>query len=557
MPVVDEFEAMKTKLCFAGSLSPLLALVLCAGALPKQVCSQVVPPPPKDFDPMRLPMEMQLTNASGPSTFGPDATIGTPFTIDPLASAIPAVMPEQGKIVEESIDERTGIWSAWLSNGVRIHVRATPVPPGAVARDQLTMMRMSLYGAELLETAENRGVSEAAAAMVSRPQPTNFRAVEVEKFLKERSINWQAGSGADMIFVQGAVPRKYLPWLMQFAHLAIMNPGPRDREFAGWKRDLYNNTQLRSMATWTNLFPEFGAATNPSGDPRLNAPTLDSIAALSPQSARAWLMKAANEWPLEISIVGPVDVAALKGDIAKYFASLPLRERVSPSIYESQRKVPLPAIPLNVTKQVVSKTDRSAMILGAPAPDESDVLRVQALQLAADMIEGRLRSTITRDGPASPGASALQGAVVTMLPGGAFPGLGTFSIALNSRDATSDAALAQAMPAIEDFYENGPTENEHKVTVKRFADELSARWKGQQVWTQALSTATYTGLDLHQFATLPETVASITREQVHQAFREVWQKPTPYVVTLVPEPGKRPGPLQRMPAQQPVVLPAK
>ena len=551
---------MKTSTTYRPPLRAATCLLLAAASLaPLPLFAQVAPPPPKDFDPQRMPMEMQLTMSGGAAVTPTLDVAGSPFFVDPLASVIPVMMPPQGRIVEETLDEQTGVWSAWLSNGVRLHIRPTPLPAGTPAREAPLLMRIAMFGAEVLETNENRGISQASAQMINRPQPRNFRAVEVEKAFADRNISWQSGSGADVLYVQVGVKRKYLPWVMRFAHIALTQPSARDREFAAWRREMWNNTQLRSFATWTSVYPEFGAAVNPANDPRLVAPTLDHVGALTPKLARDWLTTAANNWPIEIAIDGPVDIAALKGDINAYFASLPSRPRVSEQTHAAARAIPMPALPVNITKQVVSKVDRTATIHAVPAPDESDIRRVQALQLAADMIEGRIRSTISQENPATPQVitpvSALQSVVVSMIPGGAYPGSGTFSIAMLARDNNIDAAIAQAMPAIDDFYENGPREMEFLTTRKRFVDELSARWKGQQVWVQALSTTTYTGLNLAEFAKLPETVAQLTREQVHQTFREVWQKPAPMIVTVAPEPGKKPARLKPLPDGQPVALP--
>lgn len=533
----------------------LFALAACGAMLAPHAVAQVAPPPPADFSPSRLPMEMSMT-MSGASLFeAPDPGVGAKFFVDPLASIIPAIMPPMGDIVEEAVDPVTGVWSAWLSNGVRLHVRSTPLPPGTIARDAQTMMRITLYGAEVLEDGQSRGLTEAASALLSKPLPIGFRANDIEKALLDRTINWESGSGPDMLYVQGSAPRKYLGWLMQFAHLAIAQPQARSREFASWRRDRWTSMQVRKLAAWTSIYGEFGSAINPTNDPRLVAPTLEHIGALTAARAREWLLMASSQWPMEIAIDGPIDIDSLKGDIRSFFASLPARERVSPQWLLPQRTIAMPALPLNASATVIVKGERAASVLAAPAPDESQVLPVQALQLAADMLESRIRSTIQKVGPSTT-PTPLQAVVVGMAPGGAYPGRGLFSIALLSNDATTEEAIKQAMPAIDDMYEQGPRELEFAKTQKAFVDEVQARWKGQQVWVQALSTATYTGLDVREFAMLPQTVASITRDQVHQAFREVWSKPTPLTFTLLPEIGKRPGPLQRLPdGQTPLPLP--
>jgi predicted Zn-dependent peptidase len=519
-----------------------LCFSLCASLI-GQAFAQVVPPPPVDFDPARLPAEMQLTAVGGAvmRAGGGDARAATG---DALALPIPAPMPAPGEIVAESVDEATGVWSAWLSNGVRVHVRTTQVPAGVPARDAQVTLRLVMLGGELLEDGASRGNTAAAGAMLGRPSPAGFRGAEAERALSERKIAWRAGSDRDFLYVQAASPRKYLAWTLQFAHLAITTPDIREREFGAWQRELFTSAQVRDRATWTSVF-ELANAAVLGDDVRWQPLSLAHIEAMNPQATQAWLQAASAQWPIEVAIVGPVTPEQVRSDLQRSLASLPERERVSMRTWESQRRVSQPALPFALTREAVVSVPRASIVLAAPAPDEQQFRSVQALQLAAEMLEGRLRSLIPRE-PSQQRTSPLLSCVVTMAPGSALPGAGLFSIAMQSRDAELEPALALASPVIADFAQHGPRQDELASAAKRLSDDLRTRWQGQEVWAQALSTSTYTGLDLAAFASLPEAISTYTVDEVREAFASVWRQPAPVRFELLPAQGQRPGVLRRM-----------
>ncbi len=525
-----------------GGYAIAMAVAAWAG-MASSVLAQIAPPPPVEFDPARLPAEMQLT-AVGSEMVHAEAATPRVTRTDPLAEPLALEMPGDGEIIEETIDEATGVWSAWLSNGVRLHVRSTPVPPGVPSRDAQVTMRITLLGGEVLEDASTRGLTAVVGAMLARPTPEAFRGGEAERALRERSVVWRSGSDKDLLFVQASVPRKYLGWTMQFSHLALAQAQFREREFVAWQREAFTSAQVRSRATWTSVY-ELANAAMLGDDVRWQPPSLAAIESLSATRASAWLKQAATTWPAEIAIVGPVQVEQVRSDIRRWLASLPKRERVGTDTWAAQRAAKKAPLPLVRRDEVLASIERASIVLGAPAPDEREVEKVQALQIAAELLEARLRRAIPTDA-AKLRQSELLNCVVTMAPGAALPGTGWFSVALHARTADLGPALAVAAPILDEFATSGPDESEFTQARDRMVKELRARWQGQEVWVQALATSTYAGLNLAEFARLPDTIAALTRERVHLSFREVWASPAPIRVEILPKIGQRPGILRRM-----------
>ncbi len=65
-------------------------------------------------------------------------------------------LPESGKVLDLTEHTSTGVWSGWMSNNARIHYRFMDTH-----KNQVTIS-ISLLGGELFETAENRGITQAA-----------------------------------------------------------------------------------------------------------------------------------------------------------------------------------------------------------------------------------------------------------------------------------------------------------------------------------------------------------------------------------------------------------
>jgi len=89
----------------------------------------------------------------------------------PTAEKAPGARPEQiarvaepgDLVVEMQAHRRSGVVSAWLVNGIRVHHRRMTVQP-----DQIEVM-ISFAGGELLECPETRGLSLLCAALLDRP----------------------------------------------------------------------------------------------------------------------------------------------------------------------------------------------------------------------------------------------------------------------------------------------------------------------------------------------------------------------------------------------------
>ena len=72
-------------------------------------------------------------------------------------------LPPAGEFTELSEHPSSGVWSGWLSNNMRVHYRHMDTRKNDVT------VRISLIGGELHETADNRGVTQAATIAWAQP----------------------------------------------------------------------------------------------------------------------------------------------------------------------------------------------------------------------------------------------------------------------------------------------------------------------------------------------------------------------------------------------------
>src|SRR5262249_60102318 len=88
------------------------------------------------------------------------------------------------------VHEGTGVWWGGLDNGVRVHFKRVASQPGRVT------VVAALAGGVINETAQNRGVTEAASLALLKPQTPEMPAAAFEEFFKTHGVARSAGRGA-------------------------------------------------------------------------------------------------------------------------------------------------------------------------------------------------------------------------------------------------------------------------------------------------------------------------------------------------------------------------
>lgn len=132
-----------------------------------------------------------------------------------------------------------------------------------------------------------------------------------------------------------------------------------------------------------------------NGDPRFGLPSREIALTRTLDELKAWLAPQFATGPIEIALVGDLDVEAAITAVAKIFGALPTRRPKPP--LTAERVVTFPAVPFVKTYAVPTEIPKSEITIYWPTAGDDDILLVRRLGLLADVFGDRLRVKIREE----------------------------------------------------------------------------------------------------------------------------------------------------------------
>lgn len=174
------------------------------------------------------------------------------------------------------------------------------------------------------------------------------------------------------------------------------------------------------------------------GDARFGLPGKDVLLARTVDEAKTWLRAQCPAGPVEVAVVGDIDIDATVAAVAQTFGALPPR---SPKPDQREgRRVSLPTAPIVKNFQVPTTIDRGVVQVWWPVPDGTDASRSRRLAVLKSVFEDRLRIRLREElgGTYSPSVQLSQSET--------FPGFGYLVVSV----AVAPAQAAEFAAAITD-----------------------------------------------------------------------------------------------------------
>lgn len=441
-------------------------------------------------------------------------------------SSLMPTPPTPGKIAEESEHEASGVWSAWLENGVRIHHRFMDYK-----KDQV-IFEISLAGGEIQETAADRGITQAAViAWTPQRQTTGkLSSTNIRDLLTGRKVGVGSRAGMDQIVLTVAGSPAEIETGLQLAHLLLTDPVIEPASFEQWQVQQRIRTGVRKQ-TVEGVFSELLVSTlYPPGEARVRPLEIEQIDALTRDAAQARLEKLIATAPIEVAIVGDMPRERAAELARTYLGSLPARERISRQTLADLRAMERPEGPLSAEKSLKTKTDKAMVLAGFFGTDASNLRDTRLLSIASRVLTSRAITTIREEKQLAyaPGVSSS--------PAMEFPGHGVFfTFSPTAPDKT--AALVGAIRAMyDDFAKSGPTAEELDTAKRQTANTMDEYRREPSYWVSAMSALSYRTTTLDDVMAAPEQYQSFTADEIREAFCRYHTPEGAFSVVVIPEP---------------------
>lgn len=452
------------------------------------------------------------------------------------ATELLAELPSPGRIVDSAEHEATGVWSAWLSNNVRVHHRFMDTRKNEVS------VSITLLGGELLENADNRGITAAAQLAWSQAATKKLSSTEIDDLMADKKVRvggrggrggrrggGGSGGGADGITLSVSGSPDDLETGFQLAYLLLTEPKIEPSAFSQYQ------TRTRQMIEESEQNPSrLGmriamGAPYPPDDARTQPLTVAQLERLTLEDAQAWLEKLIVASPIEIAIVGDISREKAAELAARYLGALPTRDRVASDLYADLRKLDRPAGPREIKRVIVTESPQAFVMSGFYAADERDVADVRALTLATRILSTRMTKQIREQ------EQYVYSIGAGLRAGTTYPGFGVISAASPTdvskvRPLADKIAEMYAVMAIE-----GVTEDELDVAKKQIANTLDEQLREPSFWLGRLSQMTFRGANLDEVVEMPAAYQALTANQIRETFAKYYKPESAFVVIVTPD----------------------
>lgn len=530
------------------SMSPDQRLTLLRQVLPTIQTEEINARFAAEFDPKAVAFIATLPSSADVPTEAQLVEIGTKaLAVKPTreaetarAASLMTDLPKPGTVIEGADHAASRVWSGWLSNNVNVHYRFMD------ERKNQASINIALYGGELLETAQNRGITSAAQVAFSRPATRNLSSSDIRELMTGKKVNVRGGGGfgggrggrggggaggggPDSISLSISGSPDELEAGFQLAYLLLTEPKVEPASFTQFQTTVREALQ-ESMKNPLALGGRTAAAAPyPDSDVRTQPVTPEQIDKLTLEAAQVWVERLVKESPIEVTIVGDLPKDRALELVAHYLGALPSRDRVTPQTHAPLRTLSRPAGPRLIEKTIDTPTAQAFVYSGFYGADESNRPDARALAMAARVLSTRMVKEVREEAQLVYSISAGSRAATT------FAGFGTFSASAPTEPAKAPALVEKVSSMYARFAKDGPTEDEMVVARKQMANTFDEQLKEPAFWSGRLDQMTYRGSSLDEFIKEPDAYQAMTAKQVHETFAKYYSKDKSIVVVVKPK----------------------
>ncbi len=422
------------------------------------------------------------------------------------ATAFMDKLPEPGTVTAQDEHAASGVASAWLSNNARVHHRFMNYK-----KDQV-IVTITVAGGEIMETAENRGITQAAALGLMKPATAKLKSTDVTDLLTGKNVVVRGRAALDAMVITVMGDPADLEHGMQLAHLLLTEPVVEESALKIWKDGIKQFSEQRRTEAELAIGDVVSATLYPKEEVRFTPLEPAQIAGHTAATATAWLRKILTTGPIEVSVVGDLPREKAMELVTKYIGSVPSRDRIATHLFADRRKIARPTGPLNAATQLASKTDKAVVMSGFFGTDGTNLHDVRLLNMASRILSTRAIMEIREKKQL---AYAPQ---VGSQPATEYPGYGLVFF-YSTTDPEKKEALAGAVGELfSKFGREGPSPDEMDTVRKQIANTLDEQMREPTYWSTRLSTLDYRGNKIDDVLAAPAAYKAFTADDIRETF---------------------------------------
>lgn len=485
----------------------------------------------KAFDPSGIAFSVQLPSTAEVPTDEQLLALGraaldADVKADAAAAKVSSLMdkkPTPGKVGDVTEHAASGVTSAWLSNGVRVHYRFMDYK-----KDE-AIVSITLAGGQLFETGSNRGITSAAVQAWERKATNSLTSNNITDLLAGKKVAVGGGATQDALRLTVSGNPADLETGMQLAHLLLTEPKLEEAAFNQWKERQIQQIDSQKNNPQAYLAKLVPSVIFPKSEARMQAVTKEQIEQVTLNAAQAWLNKSIKESPIEVSIVGDIPKDKAMQLAATYLGSLSNRDRIGVQTNLKDRTMTRTPGERSASEEIETTLPAAVVLGGFFSTDRDNRPDARALDAAARILSTRMNKRIREE------EGLVYGIGANSQPSEAFKGWGLFIAAAPTEPVKADTLKARIFELYDIFAKDGITDDELVVAKKQAANDFDENMKQPNFWSQVLGTATYRGRNLDEVLGEPKAYEALTTAQVKDTFNKYYSKDSTLWVMLKPK----------------------
>jgi zinc protease len=279
-----------------------------------------------------------------------------------------------------------GITRIQFDNGVRLHVKQTDYKANEV------LANLIFGKGKSSEPESLPGLALLAQATVNESGLGGMSTDELDQGLAGKSTEVDFRIDESRFSFVGETVSDEIELLFQLLYAHLTDPGFRSDALTLSKQRLHQR-YLSSSRAIDGMMHIHGRRFLAGGDSRFGMPPLTQINAIGLDDVRRWIAPQLAHAPVELSVVGDVDVQRVVDLAGRYLGSLPPRLAADIAGLRSAG----PSMPVGQTRRIQVDTQiPKAMVVAAWQTDDFwDIHRTRRLSVLADVFSERLRQRIS------------------------------------------------------------------------------------------------------------------------------------------------------------------
>jgi len=375
-----------------------------------------------------------------------------------------------GPIAHRDHVEDLDLTQVRFENGVRLTVKRTDF------RERQVLVRARV-GQGLLSLAPEQAALGFVADQAFVPCGLEAHSAdELRRLTAGKQVGVNFGMQEDVFTLDQSTTADDLLLQCELTCAYLMHPGWREEGLREVKEHIGPLFDSLAHQPFGPLQTTFMHALH-GGDPRFGLPPRAELEAVTMDAMKSWLGPQLAEGPLEVSIIGDVDVDAAIAAAARTFGALPARK---PAADVSERLAVKLVPGLHQEEAIETNVPRSLIFLTLPTTDGRSALLRRQLSLLSLVVSDRLRVEVREKlGMAySPQAASQTDEV--------FPGLGFTLVQAFAAPGTEDKVLEACLGVTDSLAKDGVTSEELERQREPVLAKVRDQMRENNFWREVL-----------------------------------------------------------------------